>query len=316
MQALSKTVYNIFLPALLFTNVVRTLAGSGATQLFFLPLVAFLQVFLGLAIGFIGSKLLRLNQSEKNLFIVCCGFGNSGVLPLLFASNLCQGASLTSLISAISFFMVGWTALFWSLGYSLLAKVPEPAEHTVTTVGDTTRKKGQILKRILSPPLTGAIAGLVVGSSPFLRNLFMPSPLFTAVQTLGTGYGPAAVLILAGSLARKVKDNPNSASSKKENSIRLGRLTFGICVARFLCLPVIAMMMVRRGTAIFTSPFAILTILLEGIMPPAQNSTLVLNLENRATEATMAAKILLLVYIAGILPISIGLTYFIAMAGI
>ena len=155
--------------------------------------------------------------------------------------------------------------------------------------------------------------GLLIGLIAPVRNLFMASPAYAALQTLGTGYSPAAVLILAGSLARKVQPADDETNSVQ---LRMGRVTTGIMMVRFLLMPMVALLMVRNGAAVFQTSFAKLVVLLEAIMPAAQNSTLILNLENRPDAAAAVARVLLIVYMFGIIPISIGLTFFLAVSGV
>lgn len=298
LSSLSKTVYSIFLPSLLLTNVIRTLANPSPTLLL-LPLAAVAQVIIGLALGFIGAKVMRLSRPERNVYAVCTGFGNSGALPLLFASALFDGTpAYSNTVSAISFYLLGWTALFWSLGYSLLASMSGKGKPV---------KGWALIKRLLPPPLIGALTGLFIGLSPF-RAAFTASPIFSALTTLGAGYSPAAVLILAGSLARKVEGG--------DTGLRLPRMALGICLTRFLVLPILAVFFVKSGGSLFANPFIAFAILLEAVMPPAQNSTLILNMEKRPDEAAGVARILLAVYLVGVIPISVGLTLFLAMSGL
>lgn len=121
-----------------------------------------------------------------------------------------------------------------------------------------------LIKRALSPPLIAAITGLLVGLSA-IRREFVTTSFYTALQTLGAGYAPVAVLILAGSLARK---------PKKTEKSQLSKVAVGISATRFVLFPMYAMAILRYVPRLFKTPYAILAMLLEAIMPPAQNSTL------------------------------------------
>lgn len=197
--------------------------------------------------------------------------------------------------------------------------MPDPS--TNSAVERNTENEGngklmlkQVAKRILSPPLMAAFTGLCIGLSPF-RNLFMSSPLFAALQTLGNGYSPAAVLILAGSLARKV-EHRRSDEDDPDSRLRLTRLAVGISLCRYVVMPALGVAMVMWGKGVFRTPFVRFTLLMEAMMPPAQNSTLILNLEGRADAAASMARILLVVYLIGVVPVSVGLTLFLGMAGV
>lgn len=300
---------------------MRTLSVQFSGSLFFLPVAAVATVFVGLVLGVIGAKLLRLNDAERRVFLVCCGFGNSAALPLLFANALFAGqpANLAAMISSISFFLIGWTGFFWSIGYSLLAGLSDPRAPVANVQPKKKMSLAQLLaatgRRVLSPPLIAAFLGLVIGLSPFCGS-FLASPIFSALQTLGAGYSPAAVLILAGSLARKVDNNPTGRSEGGGAlQLRLARLAIAISICRYLVLPILGVLVIRT-VPVFNTPFVKLAVLLEAIMPPAQNSTLILNLEKKPDAAASMARILLLIYVIGVIPISVGLTYFLGFVGI
>lgn len=326
LRALSKVVYNLFLPALLFTNIVQTLSLPRAPGLFLLPLAAVAQVALGLLVGMLGARALGLRRGlESRIYLVCSAFGNSAALPLLFASALFASTpAFPSLVSGLSFFLLGWTGLFWSLGYSLLTTAAEDAEADVNDKNNLKKKKKSfdialLLKRILTPPLVASLLGLLIGLFTPVRTVLVPSPLFAALKTLASGYGPTAVLILAGSLRPKPKtaddDNndkrPQISSNKKD--LRISRMVFGISATRFMLMPIIAFLMVKYGP--FKSQFIALAVLLESVMPSAQNSTLILNLEGQSEAASKVASILLAVYLVGVIPISVALTLFLEYTG-
>ena len=69
----------------------------------------------------------------------------------------------------------------------------------------------ELRKRVLTPPIMGCLAGIVVGAVPPLRALLLPTagsttglfplPLFGCLEAFGRAYSPAALLVLASSLA-------------------------------------------------------------------------------------------------------------------
>ncbi|CDF37122.1 unnamed protein product [Chondrus crispus] len=64
LTALSKCVFNIFLPCLMLTNVVRTMSVPFSSGLFYLPMAAVATVFIGLMLGIVGAKLLPFPSSS------------------------------------------------------------------------------------------------------------------------------------------------------------------------------------------------------------------------------------------------------------
>ena len=90
-RSLAKCVYNIFLPAMLSTSVSVTVAsGVGLPALLPIPLAAWAQVGVGLLVARFCLLLLRIKPSsaEGGDVQVLSAFGNSGVLPLIFADSL------------------------------------------------------------------------------------------------------------------------------------------------------------------------------------------------------------------------------------
>lgn len=285
----------------------------------------------GLIFGLVGARILRLTRQERHIYLVSTAFGNSAALPLLFATALfANSPSLSQLIAPLSFFLIGWTGLFWSYARHLLSTMstPLPVSDPPTTpstpsknLSETVSKVLSFLKQVATPPLLGSFFGLALGLIRPARTILMTSPLFAALATLGAGYGPSAVLILAGSLARPPPSKSTSSvstspSSESQNDIplRIWRMVAGISLTRFVCMPVIAMLMVKYGP--FRAPFVAFALLLESVMPSAQNSTLILNMQKRHKDASSVASILLIVYLVGVVPISVALTIFLAATGI
>lgn len=268
--------------------------------------------------------MLKLTPQERRVYLVCCGFGNSAALPLLFANALFDTpAQLASMISGISFFLLGWSGVFWSLAYQLLATLPTDQESNAQEVKPQRpqsflTKFLTILSRILSPPLIASFIGLGIGSlSAPLRTVIMKSPIFAALRTLGAGYGPTAVLVLAGSLARRVGNSAEKGDPSSGATLRVPRMSLGIAVTRFAIMPILGLTMIMFGRGkFFRTPMVQLALLLESIMPPAQNSTLILNMEGKQDAATAIARVLLVIYTFGIVPISIGLSIFLSVTGV
>lgn len=307
-------------------------------------------ILVGLSIGKVSAKMFNFSRSESNLYTVCCGFGNSGALPLLFAAALfstsANPVAMSTTVSAISFYLLGWSPLFWLLGYELLTE--KPSDNSLNDPSlplaservnhETSRIITALVRPFQSPPLISCMLGLVVGMIPPVRHLLISSPLFTALDSFGKGYTPVAALVLAGSLAcsamktegtkefsseeepliQTQRNNQNQVSNihrqhERTDSGVLVKMVIGIAITRFLLLPMVGILIVHLMGGFMANPFLSFAILLQSIMPPAQNTTLILSMEKRLGDAAKAAKLLLIVYIVGIVPISCGITFFLAM---
>ena len=90
-DVLSKLVFNLFQPCLLFVNIVSTISsGVGGHAAIILPLAASFQIFVAYGIGKFLSYILygvTPSDSAKQL-LTCATFGNSGLLSILFPSGV------------------------------------------------------------------------------------------------------------------------------------------------------------------------------------------------------------------------------------
>jgi predicted permease len=180
-------------------------------------------------------------------------------------------------------------------------------------------KRKELITRIFSPPVVGSLMGLLVGSVPFARQILI-SPagalnwFFSAMGTLGAAYLPAVLLVLAGSLTPARDAAEEAAEQAKSPAVRSAesRAFFtqisSIYAARYALMPLVGFFLVATIRRFVPSidrifgadPLLVFILLLETCMPSAQNSTVILQLQNKKTAAARMARVLMLVYILGI----------------
>jgi predicted permease len=191
---LSKLVFYLFQPCMLFVNVASTInkMGGNVGVMRLLPMAAAVQILIGFAIGKVMSLLLYgKNQSseEAKQLLTCTTFSNSGPLPLVFADALLKthidATILPKSLGFISLYLLGWSPLFWIFAPAILT----PPEDPTKTPSTQNEKMALLAKRVFSPPVIGSVFGLIVGSTP-LKQLFLPTssifnPIFEAARTLG-----------------------------------------------------------------------------------------------------------------------------------
>lgn len=326
----SSLVYNIFQPCLLFCNVATTVSKLGkGGSVYLLPLAAIAQIFLGFMLGKVmglalyGSK----NSPEKKQFQMCTTFGNSGPLPLVFVDALLKShanaAYLPQSVGFISLYLLGWSPLFWILGPTILA--PD----------DGSGKKQDfkaLLKKVLSPPVLGSLAGCVFGAIPFLANILVKPtglfyPLFAGMSTLGAGYLPSVLLVLAGSLApqpdENAAENQQTAAEANEEKKNFFKQVASIYLARFLVMPVVGFGLISAAkksggmiASLLSDPILVLVLLLETCMPSAQNSTVILQLLGDRKGAAQIARVLMAVYTLGIPAMTFWIARVLKVAGL
>lgn len=339
-SALSKLTYWLFQPCFLFCGVASTLAkatstsGSGlpTSALLLLPLAALLQISLGaLASKIVTTKKLGIRPRFLGLDTnddsgaadvkMCMTFSNSGPLPLLFSDSLFRQPVLSDVQALISFYLLVWSPMFWSLGDIILGvkKTDSLVNGENASIG---RKVLKQVKSFLNPPVCGSLLGILIGSLGTLRSLFVNpgaplSPIFSACRTFGAAYLPAAVLVLAGSLVKK----QDSAGDKK--SIH-PKTILSLLVSKFILSPILAVTTLRllgicgllpvnnaRTLAVVS-----FTLLMEGCMPPAQNSVIMLQLAQEQERAGKMAKLLTVMYALSAIPVTLLLSGCLEMSGI
>ncbi|CAM9131353.1 unnamed protein product [Phaeothamnion confervicola] len=146
---------------------------------------------------------------------------NNNVVPCATRSD---PTLLPTAVACISFYLLGWSPMFWTVGKGMLAGTPPPLPALASgdlwaeiglrqlTLAQTAVVAAQKLrtsptfKRIISPPVLGCIAGTVVGMCAPARALLVEpraifSSVFESLEALGAAYLLTAILILAGSLA-------------------------------------------------------------------------------------------------------------------
>jgi predicted permease len=335
-RALSKTTFSILLPMFLGTGIIKTVSTYGLSRSSLgVPMIAVLHAFSLYMIS--KSFLLPLfgmddpDRDEDRATAVSCAWGNSGVVPLIFAEALfrTQPELLAQSYAQVSLFLVGWSPFFWSFGRQVLIK--EDDTGATTTIGLMKRLAG--LKRLFPPPVIGVMAGLAVAVSP-LRPLILSSALsentaplgvvYNSFQNLGRAANPLALLVLTSSLALGASTKkPEAAAAVTAADAKAGIDTAPrnplkrwacVSIARFVMSPLLMLGLLRGMAkvgmvrAASLDPMLWFILLLQSSMPPAQNSVLMLQVAEKGDEASRMARFLFSLYATAMLPVVIIVT--------
>ena len=187
-SALSKIVYNLFLPSFLFCSVIKTVTTYGVSpQLLLMPLFATLQISVGLLVSrFVVLPLLRINpKSDRGRELtLCTSFHNPGVLPLLFFDALFRApypdaAVMPQLAAFVSFYLMGYTPLFWSVGKGIITGgggggggSSSSEKENLSAVKRVVGAAKAVFGAFSPPPVRGALFGLFVAVTP-LKSLLL-----------------------------------------------------------------------------------------------------------------------------------------------
>ncbi|CAA6661612.1 unnamed protein product [Spirodela intermedia] len=123
---LNNIVYFVFSPALVFTNISRTITSESMAQLWFMPINILLTFIIGSALGWIIIQITKTPPNLKGLILGCCSAGNLGSLLLVIVPSICRekgspfddpetchkhGLAYVSLSIAVSAVLV-WTYIY------------------------------------------------------------------------------------------------------------------------------------------------------------------------------------------------------------
>ncbi|KAF5200954.1 Auxin efflux carrier-like protein [Thalictrum thalictroides] len=87
---LNKVVFYVFNPALIATNLARTITVQSMVQLWFMPLNILITYIIGSALGLIVIKISRAPSHLKGVILGCCSAGNLGSMFLVIIPAICK----------------------------------------------------------------------------------------------------------------------------------------------------------------------------------------------------------------------------------
>ncbi|PIA56952.1 hypothetical protein AQUCO_00700957v1 [Aquilegia coerulea] len=87
---LNKVVFYVFSPALIATNLARTITLQSVVKLWFMPLNILITYIIGSALGLIVVKISRAPSHLKGVILGCCSAGNLGSMLLVIIPATCK----------------------------------------------------------------------------------------------------------------------------------------------------------------------------------------------------------------------------------
>lgn len=280
LRILSKLVFIIMLPALLFSATAPKTDLSALKEFWIFPLSCAIFVGLGLGLGYVAAKMTKTDSRFFNMVITCCTFGNTSFMPIPLVSAVAlvvpafaaiPGAEKTG-IFYISLYLLLFSPLTWTIGFSMLSG----------------RKLSEMkITDIINPPIVGMTLGLIVGLIPPLRDSFcmktgLMSPLFESADIIGKATVPCALLVLGGRLAYGPIHND------------IPKLSIAVTAfVKLIILPVLSVCyvycMIKLGF-MPKDPIMALVLILEAAVPPATNLIVMCAIqENDLLENNMAS---------------------------
>jgi hypothetical protein len=338
LRILSRTIYTLLLPFFIGTNLLQTVGGGSSSSLrpssLGVPLMAIIQSTI---LFMLASKIIiplfgldAESDEGKVLSTVCC-FGNAGVLPFVFVEAMFRNNIdlLQRAYSQTSFFSAGWSPFFWSFVPKVMQISQTP---TTATCNDSIMARyWQNCKVFFPPPVMGVVVGVLIGLSPLSSLLLSrnpqqyPAPLaivYNSFQNLGKCASPLAVLVLTCSLAFGAGKRIEVVKTATTNNNNVMRKWACVSFTRFIISPLIMSGLLYGMSTIgligtkTDEPMVWFVCLLESIMPPAQNSVVLLQVAGRSDEASQMAKFLFSIYTTAMIPIVALITISLESLGI
>ncbi|QSH40193.1 AEC family transporter [Lentisphaerota bacterium ZTH] len=289
LQVISRLVFILFLPALLFTKVASSVTIYRLQEYWIFPVSCVIILISGTLTGLLLVKIFKPKEFIKNGVAAAVGFGNSSYVPItlmlavttVFPVFNQHPGNADAAITFISVYLLGYSPLFWTVGYSMISgnKMSELS-----------------LRKVLTPPVTAMLLGLTVGLIPPLKNLFCSSdsllfPLFNATEVISMATVPCALLVLGGNLA----NGPTAGIINK-------RTIFSVIVTKLIVFPAVAILYVlflRKTGLMPASLLTALVLVIEAGSPPATNLIVMTSLIKPEMEKGLAT-LLFWCYLASI----------------
>ncbi|XP_068637699.1 protein PIN-LIKES 2-like [Aristolochia californica] len=128
-KLLSKLVFALFLPCLIFTHLGKSISFQNAAHWWFIPVNVLLSTIIGCVLGYLVALICRPPPQFFRFTVIMTGFGNTGNLPIAILGSICHsshhpfGPSChTKGVAYVSF--AQWVAVI--LVYTLVYHMMEP----------------------------------------------------------------------------------------------------------------------------------------------------------------------------------------------
>ncbi|XP_077215877.1 protein PIN-LIKES 1-like isoform X2 [Tasmannia lanceolata] len=287
---LNNVVFYVFNPALVSTNLSRTITFESMISLWFMPLNILLTFIIGSALGWVVIQITNAPSHLRGLILGCCAAGNLGNMLLIIIPAICKekgspfgdpdvchtyGMAYVSLSMALlpevhtgsltSDHYAAQCSPSSSKSEGLLEKVSIP----VKFIQFLKMVSGKIdLKKLLAPSTIGVVVGFVVGVIPQTRRALIgeTAPLRVIQDSavlLSDGAIPSLTLIMGGNLIKGIHGS----------GIRVS-LIIGVLVVRYIVLPLLGIVVVKGAIylgLVHSDPLYQFILLIQFALPPAMN---------------------------------------------
>ena len=239
-RTLSRAVFYVFGPALVFDSLSRSQASGAALAQ--ITAAVLLTVAALCVLGWLAARLLRLKGPTRAAFLVSILLMNAGNFGL-----------------SVNLFAFGDAGLSWASVYFTLSALLSASLGTFLSAGGRASAR-QALRRVAGVPFVYAAAlGLVFT----LGDLSMPEPLAKAIGLLGQASVPVMLTVLGVRLAETLRARQRLAHLPALGVAALMRLIVSPALA-FLFASLVGLAGIARDVTVLQSamPTAVITTIL------------------------------------------------------
>lgn len=207
--------------------------------------IPFISIFLSYLTAIAVSKLLKISPSRRGLFISMFFNSNTIFMGLPINEALYGEKSLPYVL----LYYIGNTVFFWTFGV-----------YEINKDGMNNKVKffsKEVLKNIISPPLMGFIAGVII----LVSGISLPSWVMNSCKYLGNLTTPLSMIFVGITIySTDLKD------------FRLNKDITGVLLGRFLICPLImlGLLFINHSTGLIKDVFVI-----QAAMPVMTNSAII-----------------------------------------
>ncbi|KAF9613116.1 hypothetical protein IFM89_005595 [Coptis chinensis] len=155
-KLLSKLVFALFLPCLIFTHLGQTITLENVAKWWFVPVNVLISTIIGCILGYIVAIICRPPPEFFRFTIIMTGFGNTGNLPIAIIGSVChstdnpfgsdchrQGVAYVSFAQWVAVLLV-YTFVYHMMEppleyYEIVEEGIEIEEQTSTNINDVSR---------------------------------------------------------------------------------------------------------------------------------------------------------------------------------
>lgn len=215
-RVFAKLVTNVSLPALMISDLMGSFTKDKLESLSKGLIAPFLSIAACYIISIAVSKILKVQKSREGTFQSM--FFNSNTIFIGLPVNLALFGNKS--MPYVLLYYIANTTFFWTLGVYCISKDTEGGHGSILSKAT--------IKRIISPPLLGFIAAVIL----ILLKIELPPFIMNTCKYLGNLTTPLSMIFIGISI-----------HSVKLKELKIDKDVLGVLVGRFLVCPLIMVMM-------------------------------------------------------------------------